>query len=314
MCNTTNAAPDNAPAAELLTVRFTGLTDEAREARSLRAADLVARFAVDGDDQESYARFDDLVSYADMRRAAFWPAAPRAELLEALARPITAAPWRSREARTLALAERFAVCVEDDSPVWRWRGVVNLRTVDRMLLQYPLGGSPDRDAAGAEARWRRRLDLDFDRETIAAQLKALGCDALENGGQALRDPYLGLDRAAMIRCITLLAPLREAYLRAVSRAVTQASRRADARHVHLGREGTRLSLLADNGLFVAAEGHRAYSLYLAAAYDGVEPGEDDAGPRTRYQRWQGVVRRIRRGDLPFAVHSPLAWGVGRARR
>ncbi len=321
MCNTNSATPNNnAPTTELLQVHYVGLTEEAHKARSLRSGGLVACFAIDEDNREVYARFDDLVSYADMRHVALWPAAPRAELLDALAGPITAAPWRSRAARTLALAKRFAVSVEDDSPTRRWVGVVNLRTVDRKLIKHVLGAAPEHDPEASRQRWERRLGTSLDRAAIRNQLSAQNCQAFEGLrhyaeqrlNDRLFDPYAGMARPRMLASIALLSPLRERYLRAVGNAIRSASERPHARHVHLGAEGKTGKLLDDSGLFIATQGEKTRTLHLKTAFDAVVLGEHGAGLKTCRKRWRRVTRDIRRGDFPFTVHSPMAWGIGRA--
>ena len=302
---------------------FTGLTDLARAPHSLGPAVPVAHFTT-ADGRQARSRLDELLTFRDpmLSKVAHWAPHLRAPLLETLARSIVSAPWRDETRASLALSRRFDLHIDDDTPPWHWLGAVHLHHVDLKLIKHILGAAPEHNPAASLERWEQRLDTTIDRKGLLAALEHAGCSIasrLQAPMAAQRDdhalnPYDGLKATARAQVIAILTPLRERYLLAVGRALEAAGQRSHARHVHLGSSGRQLSLLTDDGLFAVLKGDNAAHLHLATAYDAVVPGETAAGPATLARQWHRVVADIRHGDYPFAIHSPIAWGVGRRSR
>lgn len=285
-------------------VGFLGLTDEVRSPRRLRADDTVAEFALeDGSRATVVAVKASPFSDVQFRH---WPADDRAALLQGLLSEVRAAGWADSRARTLDVAGRFAVAPEDE-PVWKVLGFSHLQTVDRKVVKHVLGvGQPD--PAASVAWWSKTLDLSIDTDDLLARLDGLGCTAWRalRAGAVLRSLYADLPRDAFVRCVRLLAPVREGYMEAVRDAVRTAGERATARHAHLLAAPATMEFLDDRGITVVAKGG-AGGLSVATGHVVLAPGESRLGPRTLRSRWVRLVAEIAARRASFRIHSPLRW-------
>jgi hypothetical protein len=288
-------------------IRFVGLLPEHQQRIVLADTEPVARFELEaGGDARVLAR--DIHPYSDLD-VRLWRPELRESVFTALCAQVEEAGWADEEKRTLDLASRFTVSSDRDVRPWNVRGFTHLQTCDLKLIKHVLGEG-SRDPRKSVEWWSRLLGVSIEPEPLLKELNEVGCvdwQFLRANRDANDSPirlYRSLSRPAQAKCIRLLSPLREAYLRAVHQAILTTSMEQDARHVHLDTAAEEtMHFLDDRGLLVIAKGSNS-TLTIATSFDAHVDGEDHLGPRTLGLR---RAKALEEGRGHALFHTPQNW-------
>lgn len=148
-----------------------------------------------------------------------WPRACWPRLVEALCRPVRAAPLSPGGGSSLDLPRRFEVHGEGPGGALRIRGFASLDLVDRELLVELFGPDGAEPGAWSEALGSARERLAW---RHALTRLGLGPEHLRRGTQARVRPHAALSPLASAGLLVVLAPARERFREAVRQVVLEA--------------------------------------------------------------------------------------------